>query len=202
MEVCRSPSGDRDISKDAINVLVKQVTFSSRFPGMISTKDKRPVEHSNTAYFIRLPLASWGSVQTTYLWPWQLFFLLLEKQARSQPAYTLSVCQGGELRFDLATRSCLRYNYCCCGPDESGWPESLDKGTGMSQLPSHGQARGHPRVPSLQGHWERDWRRGSHVCPLQFQSRQAFINKQASYLLIHNLSYAERRHFCNIDCLK
>lgn len=67
MEVCRLPSDDRDISKDAINVLVKQVTFSSRFPGMFSTEDKRPVEHSNTDYFIRLPLASWGTVQTTYL---------------------------------------------------------------------------------------------------------------------------------------
>lgn len=67
MEACRLPSDDRDISKDAINVLVKQVTFSSRFPGMFSAEDKRPVERSNTGYFIRLPLASWGTVQTTYL---------------------------------------------------------------------------------------------------------------------------------------
>lgn len=171
MGLCRLPSDDRDVSKDAINVLVKQVTFSSRFPGMFSTEDKRPVECSNTAYFIRLPLASWGTVQTTYLWPWQLFFLLLEKQARSQPSHTPSVYQGGELHSDLATRPCLRYSYCCCSPDEAGWPESSDKGTGMSQLPSHGQACGHSWVPSLKGHWETDWRRGSHLCPFQCQSR-------------------------------
>lgn len=135
MEACRSPSDDRDISKDAINVLVKQVTFSSRFPGMFSAEDKRPVEHSNTDYFIRLPLASWGTVQTTYLWPWQLVFLLLGKQAWPQPSHTPSVYQGGELRFDLATGPCPRYSYCCYSPDEAGWPESSDKGTSMSQLP-------------------------------------------------------------------
>lgn len=106
MEACRLPSDDRDISKDAINVLVKQVTFSSRFPGMFSAEDKRPVERSNTGYFIRLPLASWGTVQTTYLWPRQLVFLLLGKQAWPQPSHTPSVYQGGELRFDLATGPC------------------------------------------------------------------------------------------------
>lgn len=177
MEACRSPSDDRDISKDAINVLVKQVTFSSRFPGMFSAEDKRPVERSNTGYFIRLPLASWGTVQTTYLWPWQLVFLLLGKQAWPQPSHTPSVYQGGELRFDLATGPCPRYSYCCYSPDEAGWPESSDKGTGMSQLPSHGQARGQPWVPCLQGHWEDDWKRGSHVCPFQCQSRHTYTSK-------------------------
>lgn len=56
------------ISKDAVNVLGKQqVTFSSRFTAIFSARDRRSVQRGNTDYFIKLPLASWVAVQTTYL---------------------------------------------------------------------------------------------------------------------------------------
>lgn len=70
------------------------MTFSSRFTAIFSSQDTRSVQCSNTDYFIKLPLVSWVTVQTTYLWPWQLFFLSPWKTSLVS-AFTHSLCVSG-----------------------------------------------------------------------------------------------------------
>lgn len=62
--------------------------------------------------------------------------------------------------FLLGNWACPHYSYCCHGPKEAAWLEGPDKGTGMSKLPSHGQAHGRPQVPKSTGELGKQLRGG------------------------------------------
>ena len=65
-------------------------------------------------------------------------------------AFTHSLCVSRRrIMFLLGNWAFPHYGYCCHSPAEAAWPESSDKGTGRSKLPSHGQARGQSWEPKI-----------------------------------------------------
>lgn len=109
-----------------------------------------------------LPSGFWVTVQTTYLWSWQWFFLSPWKTSMVS-AFTLPLCIKKENYVSTWQRDLPITATVATAQLKQPGLRAQDKGTGRSKLPSHGQARGQSREPTVisRGSRQNSWRKGA-----------------------------------------